>query len=103
LATQLQACVAALEAKQSDNVIGECETRFFDQRLTIVSDQSSGHEVWQAILDMIKNVSEVLLSYLPNFWRIAKGFQDGKFKKVTPVFFYSFVYPYGLTLQFRSR
>ncbi|TFY80240.1 hypothetical protein EWM64_g3773 [Hericium alpestre] len=65
LATQLQTCIAALKANQSDTVIS----------------QSGGHEVWQAIVEMIKSVSEAMMSALPNFWRIAKGFFDGRFKK----------------------
>ncbi|KAJ7057829.1 exocyst complex component sec5 [Mycena amicta] len=36
---------------------------------------------WQAILDMVKNLSEIVLSSLPSFWRISKSFMDGKFKK----------------------
>jgi exocyst complex component 2 len=31
---------------------------------------------------MVKNLSEIMLSSLPNFWKIAKSFMDGKFKKV---------------------
>jgi exocyst complex component 2 len=46
--------------------------------------QSEGHEVWRAIWDMVKNVSEVMISALPNFWRISKSFLDGKFKRVSP-------------------
>ena len=48
--------------------------------------QASGHEVWQATLDMVKGVSEVMLSRLPNFWKIAKGYMDGRFKKVGCIF-----------------
>lgn len=47
------------------------------------SAQASGHEVWQAILDMVKAVSEVLLSSLPNFWKIARSYIDGKYKRVS--------------------
>ncbi|KAF8841998.1 hypothetical protein BDN67DRAFT_900284 [Paxillus ammoniavirescens] len=65
LASQLQLCLAALETKQSDIAIA----------------QGGGHEVWQAIFEMVKNVSEILLSLLPNFWKIAKIFIEGKFKR----------------------
>ncbi|KIM53074.1 hypothetical protein SCLCIDRAFT_32138 [Scleroderma citrinum Foug A] len=65
LASQLRLCLVALETKQSDCAIS----------------QGGGHEIWEAILDMIKSVSEVLLSSLPNFWKIAKSFLEGKFKK----------------------
>ncbi|OBZ78171.1 Exocyst complex component 2 [Grifola frondosa] len=67
LAAQLQTCVLVLESRQSDMVIA----------------QSGGHEVWQAIQSMVKVVSEAMLSPLPNFWRIAKAFSDGRFKKGT--------------------
>jgi exocyst complex component 2 len=43
---------------------------------------SQGESVWQAIFDMTKNVSEVLIASLPNFWKISKNFIDGKYKKV---------------------
>ena len=35
-----------------------------------------------AILAMVKNDSEVMLSNMPNFWKIATGYIDGKFRKV---------------------
>lgn len=31
---------------------------------------------------MNKNMSETLLSSLPNFWKIARSFIEGKFKRV---------------------
>ncbi|KAI0702034.1 exocyst complex component Sec5-domain-containing protein [Cerioporus squamosus] len=65
LASQLQACVQAIEAKQSEAVIA----------------QSGGQEVWEAIQTMVKNVSEAMLTPLPNFWRISKSFMEGRYKK----------------------
>lgn len=44
-------------------------------------------DVWNAIIGMIKSLQEVLLSSLPNFWRVARDFTDGKFKKVWRVHF----------------
>jgi hypothetical protein len=41
-----------------------------------------GWEAWQAIVDLVKNLSEVMLSTLPGFWRIAKAYMDGKYRKV---------------------
>ncbi|KAA1476584.1 hypothetical protein DENSPDRAFT_807414 [Dentipellis sp. KUC8613] len=67
LATQLQTCLAALKGNQSEMVIS----------------QSGGHEVWQSIVDLVKSVSEVMMTALPNFWRIAKGFFEGRFKKTS--------------------
>ncbi|CED82783.1 Sec5 subunit of exocyst complex [Phaffia rhodozyma] len=53
-----------------------------------VLENGDGHEVWKAMLDLVKNLSDVLLHSLPNFWRIAKHFLDGKYaaktKNATP-------------------
>ncbi|KAG1737399.1 exocyst complex component Sec5-domain-containing protein [Suillus lakei] len=65
LGAQLQVCIVALESKSPEAVIA----------------QAGGHEVWQAIWDMVKNVSEVMVSSLPNFWKIARSFLEGKFKR----------------------
>ncbi|KAF8999104.1 exocyst complex component sec5 [Cyathus striatus] len=58
LAKQLQATVVALETKQLDAVIAK----------------SAGEAVWLAIHELVKNISD--------FWKISKGFMDGKLKKV---------------------
>ncbi|EGO29432.1 hypothetical protein SERLADRAFT_445247 [Serpula lacrymans var. lacrymans S7.9] len=65
LATQLQACFIALESKQPELIIA----------------QSGGHEIWQAVWEMIKGISEVIVSTLPNFWKIAKSFLEGRFRR----------------------
>ncbi|KAH8116013.1 exocyst complex component Sec5-domain-containing protein, partial [Phellopilus nigrolimitatus] len=64
---QLRASIASIDTKQPESVIA----------------QATGHEVWQAVLDMVKGITEAMLSSLPNFWKIAKGYMDGKFKKST--------------------
>ncbi|KAI0065245.1 hypothetical protein BV25DRAFT_1822396 [Artomyces pyxidatus] len=68
LATQLQTCISALKGSQHDMVI----------------PHSGGHDIWQAVVEMVKAISEVLMTSLPNFWRISKGFLDGKYKKTSP-------------------
>lgn len=65
LAAQLQVCIVALDSKAPEAVIA----------------QAGGHEVWQATWDMVKNISEVMVSSLPNFWKIARSFLEGKFKR----------------------
>ncbi|KAJ7695444.1 exocyst complex component Sec5-domain-containing protein [Mycena rosella] len=65
LAAQLQLAVNALDTKQSDAAVAKC----------------AAEPLWQAILDMVKTLSEIVLSSLPNFWRISKSFMDGKFKR----------------------
>lgn len=52
------------------------------RRQPFLSAQSGGHEVWNAIQIMVKNLSEAMLSPLPNFWRISKSFMEGRYKKV---------------------
>ncbi|KAJ8454858.1 hypothetical protein ONZ45_g19143 [Pleurotus djamor] len=69
LAVELKACISALSSKTPDSVIGK----------------ASGSEVWFAIHDLVKTVSEVMLNSLPNFWKIGKSFLEGKFKKVSPI------------------
>ena len=54
----------------------------FPDRGFLIIVQAGGQEVWQAVMTMVKNISEVVLTSLPNFWRIARAFIDGKFKKV---------------------
>ncbi|KAK0192271.1 exocyst complex component sec5 [Armillaria mellea] len=66
ITSQLQASLAALEAKQPEAVVAE----------------SAGEPVWQAIMDLAKNLSEVMMASLPNFWKLSSGFTEGKFKKV---------------------
>ena len=34
------------------------------------------------IVTYVKNVSEAMIVSLPSFWRIAKNFLDGKYKRV---------------------
>lgn len=65
LASQLRLCMSALDTKQSDAIIA----------------QGGGHEIWQAVLSLVKSTSEVMLSALPNFWRISTAFLDGKYRK----------------------
>ena len=44
--------------------------------------QTGGHEIWEAIQTMVKNVTEAMLTPLPTFWRISKAFMEGRYKKV---------------------
>ncbi|THH07884.1 hypothetical protein EW145_g3080 [Phellinidium pouzarii] len=62
---QLRAGIASLDSKQPESVIA----------------QAVGCEIWQAVVDLVKEISEIMLSSLPSFWKIAKGYMDGKFKK----------------------
>ncbi|KAF8512663.1 exocyst complex component Sec5-domain-containing protein [Hysterangium stoloniferum] len=67
VSNHLKSCIAVLGTNQADVVIAK----------------SVGWETWQAISELVKNVSEVMLANLPSFWRIGKAYMDGKFKKST--------------------
>ncbi|KAF9523252.1 exocyst complex component sec5 [Crepidotus variabilis] len=70
LKSQLQAALVDLEAKKPD-MTGLVK--------------SPAESVWQAIHDLVKNISETMLAPLPSFWRLSKSFIDGKFRKATNV------------------
>lgn len=44
---------------------------------------ADGSQAWKATHEMVKALSELLLKWLPSFWRIGKGFLEGKYKKVS--------------------
>ena len=73
-----------VEAKQSDSVIGvyPCCVSVCSTEILHGVAQAGGQEVWEAIQTMVKNVSEAMLTPLPNFWRISKSFMEGRYKKV---------------------
>lgn len=53
--------------------------------------QGSGSEIWKSTLELVKSLSDVITSSLPNFWKIAKDYMEGKFKKVRLVDLGAFV------------
>lgn len=40
--------------------------------------------MWRLILDFVRNVNTVILQALPSFWKVAKGYMEGKYQKVRP-------------------
>ncbi|KZO98600.1 hypothetical protein CALVIDRAFT_562045 [Calocera viscosa TUFC12733] len=67
-AAGLKACVYALHGKHAEAIIAK----------------GSGWEVWEANLSLVKQLSEVLMSSLPAFWKIARGWTEGRFKRTSP-------------------
>ncbi|KAG6899205.1 hypothetical protein C0993_012333 [Termitomyces sp. T159_Od127] len=65
IAGQLQTAMLALEGKQAESIIA----------------RSSAERVWKTVLDMVKGVSETMLSTLPGFCKISKNFMEGKYRK----------------------
>ncbi|KAG8892472.1 hypothetical protein FRB99_002694, partial [Tulasnella sp. 403] len=69
IAHELQDCIVSLSGKLSDQVISK----------------ASGWQVWQAIWDLVKSLSEAVISSLPAFWKVAKSHMDGKYQRQPPV------------------
>ncbi|KAL1921037.1 uncharacterized protein VTP21DRAFT_11672 [Calcarisporiella thermophila] len=40
-------------------------------------------EIWQAMLNLVKTLSDMLLRSLPDFWKLCKSFIEGKFQNKT--------------------
>lgn len=38
--------------------------------------------MWRLILDFVRNLNSVILQVLPSFWKVAKGYMEGKYQKV---------------------
>ncbi|BGP12574.1 hypothetical protein JCM10213_004839 [Rhodosporidiobolus nylandii] len=46
-----------------------------------VRENAAGVEVWRLILDLVRNLNEVIMQTLPPFWKVAKGYMEGKYQK----------------------
>lgn len=66
-AADLRAGVASLEALEGETV----------------RENGAGVEVWRLTLELVKQLNEVLLQTLPSFWKVAKGYMEGKYQKVS--------------------
>lgn len=83
LASELRVCVPALESKQGEATIGDHGLVFIVFPSFILYAATTGNqELWEAIVTCVKSVSEAMVMSLPSFWRIAKNFSDGKYKRV---------------------
>ncbi len=65
-AADLRAGVASLDALEGENV----------------RENGAGAEVWRLTQEVVKQLNEVLLQTLPSFWKVAKGYMEGKYQKV---------------------
>ncbi|KAG8954915.1 hypothetical protein FRC04_010399 [Tulasnella sp. 424] len=69
IAKDLETCIVALnEERTSEQVIAK----------------AYGWEVWQSIWDLLKAISEVVISSLPGFWKIARAHMNGNFQRAAP-------------------
>ncbi|GAA5834893.1 hypothetical protein JCM11251_002055 [Rhodosporidiobolus azoricus] len=46
-----------------------------------VRENAAGVEVWRLIFDLVRNLNEVIMQTLPPFWKVAKGYMEGKYQK----------------------
>ncbi|KAG5643067.1 hypothetical protein DXG03_001595 [Asterophora parasitica] len=67
IASELQTAMVALELKHAELIIA----------------RSSAEPVWKSILNMLKGISETMLSSLPNLVKISKNFMEGKYRKTS--------------------
>lgn len=99
LAKDLHVAISALGLITADDVHGELGAKCKSSGVLINCGcvaKGTGSEVWISILAMVKSISEVILSSLPPFWKVAKDYMDGKFKKVG---LYGYSVPMLLILQ----
>jgi len=50
-----------------------------------IREQGLGNQVWSVMFELVRNLNEVVLSTLPGFWKVAKGYMEGKYQKVNLV------------------
>lgn len=81
IASSLEVCIIALDTPTADAALGTVPPNL-EAIIDAPLAQGSGSEVWKSTLELVKSLSDVLTSSLPNFWKIAKDYMDGKFRKV---------------------
>jgi len=83
IASSLEACILALDTPAADTTLGtiRCCLRL-ETIIDIVPAQGTGSAVWKSTLELVKSLSDVLTSSIPHFWKIAKEYMEGKFRKV---------------------
>ncbi|KAI5478551.1 exocyst complex component sec5 [Pseudohyphozyma bogoriensis] len=65
MAADLKTSVASFEALEGERM----------------RETGAGHEIWKLIYDLVHNLSEVIVQTLPSFWKVAKGYMEGKYQK----------------------
>ncbi|GAA6018196.1 hypothetical protein JCM11491_005628 [Sporobolomyces phaffii] len=48
-----------------------------------IREEGLGKHVWQVEYELVRNLNEVIMSTLPGFWKVAKGYMEGKYQKKT--------------------
>ncbi|GAA5980926.1 hypothetical protein JCM10908_003921 [Rhodotorula pacifica] len=64
-AALLRSCVQSLESYDGERI----------------RENAEGAEVWRLVLDFVRNLNAVILQALPSFWKVAKGYMEGKYQK----------------------
>ncbi|KAM0755622.1 hypothetical protein T439DRAFT_295613 [Meredithblackwellia eburnea MCA 4105] len=65
MAQDLRAGVASLESLEGERM----------------RENGAGHDIWILIFNLVRNLSEVIMQTLPSFWKVAKGYMEGKYQK----------------------
>lgn len=82
LAADLRTCVASLDGIDGERVQGEFCTFSASQLADRNLEMAAGHQIWKLIFELVHNLSEVISQTLPSFWKVAKGYMEGKYQKV---------------------
>ncbi|CAG8604734.1 2351_t:CDS:10 [Ambispora gerdemannii] len=65
----------ALHLKRAIKIVN---SRDFD---ALSASKDMDVQIWKAILNIVKSLSDLLLRCLPDFWKLSKSFIEGKFQK----------------------
>lgn len=70
-----------MSTPNSDPIIGKLAyNEDSSALLTSATAQAAGHETWKALTDLVHTDCEALLQTIPNFWKVAKAYLDGRFQ-----------------------
>lgn len=47
------------------------------------AERAAGWAIWKLVYDLVKDLSDVMQQTLPSFWKVAKGYMEGKYQKVS--------------------
>ena len=85
-ALDLRRCVLALEMPGFETIMGKFRLLPIKSSKPnlktglALAEQASGFEVWKALVEVVHNLSEILLQTLPNFWKVGKAYMEGKYQ-----------------------
>lgn len=90
-AADIRIGVQALDSSDAEQILGALRLSpvllllLVERRLKHVvggTGEGAGAPAWKALQDLVKEVSECILTSLPSFWKVAKTYMEGKYHKV---------------------